>query len=114
MGMFETLKRKRDEILEKIGSIETFRRGTINEQYLKVSRKNGEPVLKGPYYILSKSVKGKTVSERIKPKDLENVKSDVASYSEFINLTTEFVEITEQITNTVRTSKSTDEEPKKN
>ena len=41
-------------------------------------------------YVLSKSLGGKTKSQRIKNKDLETVKTDVREYNRFIKLTDEF------------------------
>lgn len=104
MDSYKKLIEKRDGIFEKIGSIKTMKRGTINEQYLKVPQKNSSPALRGPYYVFSKSSGGKTTSKRIKKEDLENVKNDIAQYHKFVKLTEEFVEVTEKITDIIRTS----------
>ncbi len=92
-----------------------MKRGTINEQFLKVPQKNSPPVLRGPYYVLSKSSGGKTISKRIKKEDLETVKKDIEKYNTFVQLTEEFVVVTEKITEIVRSSdEKKDEMLKKN
>jgi hypothetical protein len=113
MKILEILMKKRDDIFNEIRQIKTMRRGTINEQYLKVPQKDSEPILRGPYYVLSKSVDGKTKSQRIKSKDLESTKKDVDAYNKFIKLTDEIVEITEQITDITRSSETEDKLKKK-
>ena len=104
MDNYKKLIEKRNGIFEKIGLIKTMKRGTINEQYLNVPQKNSLPALRGPYYVFSKSSGGKTISKRIKKKDLENVKNDIEEYHKFVKLTEEFVQVTEKITEIVRTS----------
>ncbi len=108
MHILEELIRRREEILEEISSIERLKRGTVNEQYLKVPRKNGDVVLKGPYYVLSKNINGKTKSQRIKRDKLETIKKDVAAYHEYTDLSNELVRVTEEITDIVRASEDID------
>jgi len=66
MIKFEDLEKRREEIIMKIKEIRTMRRGTINEQYLKVPRKEKEPSIRGSYYILSRNEGGKTIGFRLK------------------------------------------------
>jgi hypothetical protein len=53
MSLLQNLEKRREKILEQIKNIRFMRRGTINEQYLKVPQKGKEPLLRGPYYVLS-------------------------------------------------------------
>ena len=114
MNKIKKLKERREKIIEKISSIKRIKRGTINEQFLKVPRKNGEPVLKGPYYVLSKSVNGKTKSQRIKLDDVEKMRKDIDAYHEYLALSNEFVEVTEEITDILRVSETETEKKTKN
>ncbi|EKD55877.1 MAG: hypothetical protein ACD_59C00013G0008 [uncultured bacterium] len=98
----ESLLARRKRIISEIDKINTMKRGTLNEQYLKVAHKNSEPVLKGPYYVFSRSVNGKTTGRRVKIKDVQILKEDIAAHKAFVKLMDEFVEITEQITDIVR------------
>jgi len=93
---------RRERILEQIRNIRFMRRGTINEQYLRVPQKNRESLLRGPYYVLSWNEGGRTHSLRIKPGDLEQAEQDVEAYKSFQALAKEFAEVTEAMTREVR------------
>ena len=115
MIKFEDLEKRREEIIMKIKEIRTMRRGTINEQYLKVPRKEKEPSIRGSYYILSRNEGGKTIGFRLKnQEELELAKKDVEAYKEFSKLTKEYVTVTENITDILRSDKKTDSDSKKN
>ena len=114
MMNLEDLVRVREEIIEKIKEIRTMRRGTINEQYLKVPRKGKEPSIKGPYYVLSRNEGGKTVGFRLNSQEeLELATKDVEAYKEFNKLTKEFVSVTEFITDIIRSGEKTDSKKNK-
>ncbi len=64
MGTFHQLEQRGDVILEQMRSIRCMRRGTINKQFVKVRHKGKDkPVFRGPYYVLSRTEGGKTVSQ---------------------------------------------------
>jgi len=66
MDTVRQLEQRRERILEQLRQIRSMRRGTINEQYLKVPHKGqAQPVLRGPYYVLSRYLSGKTVSPKL-------------------------------------------------
>lgn len=98
MFSIQDLKNRKLKILDQIGNIQYMRRGTINEQFLKVPQKGAEPAVRGPYYVLSWNEDGRTRSVRIKPSELEQIRQDVEAYKHFQALTKEFIEITETIT----------------
>lgn len=91
------LRRQREEVLQKIQSIDRLRRGTLSEQFFKTKRK-GKTVRQGPYYVLQCFLKGCKCSERIPAGHAEQVRSDVANYRLFQELAEQFVSITERIT----------------
>jgi hypothetical protein len=98
MSSIPELENRREEIIKQMRQIRYMRRGTINEQYLKVPQKGAEPELRGPYYVLSWNEDGKTRSLRLKPAELDQTRHDVESYKNFQTLTREFIEVTETIT----------------
>jgi len=74
-----------------------------------------EPSIRGPYYILSRNEGGKTIGFRLKnQEELELAKKDVEAYKEFNKLTKEYVTVTENITDILRSDKKTDSDSKKN
>ncbi len=91
------LQRQREEVLQKIQSIDRLRRGTLSEQFFETERQ-GKTVRQGPYYVLQCFLKGCKCSERIPADHAEQVRSDVASYRLFQELAEQFVNITDQIT----------------
>ena len=101
MPSIQELESKRDAVLKEIKSIRSMKRGSINAQYLKVRRRRiKEPVVLGPYYVLSRhdSKTGKTVSRRLTSKeDVERARTDIEAYQRFVALCREFQELTETL-----------------
>lgn len=99
MKTSETLEARREKIIREMLSIRSMRKGTINEQYLKVrlvGRK--EAVERGPYYVLSRREGNKTVSQRLTTAEkLEQARRDVAEHQKFVALCKEYQEVTEKL-----------------
>jgi len=92
------LENQREAVLQQMRSIRSMKRGTINEQYLKVPQKGSKPAMRGPYYVLSRREGNKTVSERLStPAQIEEAKSDVAAHKKFTELCKEFEVLTERM-----------------
>jgi hypothetical protein len=109
MMSIENLEKRREELLSQIEEIRTMKRGTINEQYLKVPRKGKEPSVRGPYYVLSRNEGGKTVGFRIKNDEkLKLLQKDIENYKKFNDLSKEFVSVMEAITDIKRSENITD------
>ena len=89
-----------------------MRRVTINEQYLKVPRKDKEPSLRGPYHVLTRKENGKTISTRVRSNELEEIKKETEAYKKFNQLSNEFIVITEELTDEKKILR--DEDTKKN
>ena len=97
MSLLQKLEQQRLNILDQIGKIRYMRRGTINEQYLKVPQKEKEALLRGPYYVLSRNEDGRTKSSRVNKTELEQVRQDIEAYKEFQKLSKEYVDVTEAL-----------------
>jgi hypothetical protein len=97
MTDLEQLTGRRNEILDEMNGIEIMRKGVLNAQYQKVAHKNGEIVVNGPYYVLTKkSLGGKTVSQSIPAKDAPRFQMEVDNYKRFRQLSDEYVDICEK------------------
>lgn len=92
------IETRREAVLQQMRSIRSMKRGTINEQYLKVPQKGSEPALRGPYHVLSRREGNKTVSERLTaPEQLAQAKQDIAAHRKFMELCKEFEILTERM-----------------
>jgi hypothetical protein len=98
MDTRQGLLARRQHVVEQMMGLGSMKRGTLNEQYLRVPQKGQtEPALRGPYYVLSRKEGGKTVSQRIAPERVARVREDLARYGHFVALSREFVDLSEQL-----------------
>ena len=99
MESFDDIEQKRLAVVKEMLDIKSMKRGTINEQFLKVKQKgHSQPVLNGPYYVFSRREGSRTVSERLTTKtQLEQARRDIAAYKTFQALCKEFEVLTEQL-----------------
>ncbi len=108
------LETRRNQLVEELLNIRSLVRGSLSEQFLKVPRKGTEEyVERGPYYVLSRSKEGKTDSERVKKKDVDRVKQDIANYRRFESVCEELAKLTEKLGELEREAAVEDAEVKK-
>lgn len=115
MKTIDAIETKRDAVLEQMRHIRSVRQGTINEQYLKVRHKGKkQPVLRGPYYVITRKEGKKTVSERLTdPAELERARLDVEAHKHFVSLCKQFERLTEQLGELERAAGGLDVEKKR-
>ena len=96
--MTQELEAKREALVHQMLAIRCMRRGALSEQYVARTRK-GKPTgeYRGPYYVLSRRQGGRTVSQRIDPGEVEQVREDLDHYEAFMQLCDEFAEVTQQL-----------------
>lgn len=98
MKELSQLAARRQEIVIEIDSIKSMKKGTLNTKYNKVINKNGDEILNGPYYVLTKKgIGNKTVSETITAADASRVQEEVDNYKRFRQLTDEYMDICEEL-----------------
>ena len=92
------IKVRRDEILSEINSIREMIRGKISLQSLKRQAADGSIKERGPYAIFQRWLDGSNHSQRIPSKALPAMTRAVEGYQRFVQLTDEFVSLTEILT----------------
>lgn len=99
MKSIEEVEARRQAILQELRLIRSLKRGTLNEQFLKVHLQGSkEPVWRGPYYVFSRREGQKTVSQRLtSTTQLEQARKDVAEYKRFAALCKELEQWTEKL-----------------
>lgn len=97
MDHTDMLEAKRREILEEMTAVTRMRRGTVNEQYFEVRQKDGSAVRHGPYYLYSRTEKGKSFSRRIDPHEVERYKVETENCKRFKELSNRCVMICEEL-----------------
>lgn len=98
MEKIRRLEERREQLIEEIREIRTMRKGSVTEQYLKVEKKGQkEPVIRGPYFLYTRKIKGKTVGQRLKKAEVERYRLEVEAYHRFQRLCDEYAQITEKL-----------------
>ena len=103
---------RRDEILKEMAEIDRMQRGRLSEQFFKVN-KDGQEIIRGPYYVLQRWSGGKNVGERVPASDVDSVQSAIDGHKRFEKLTQEFAEVTERLTREARQGQEIKKKPTK-
>lgn len=113
-SMISEIEQRRKLVLAQMSALRSMRAAALSEQMLPVPHKgHKEPVMRGPYYVLSRRVDGKTRSQRVPAEDVEQVKKEVANHKKFLALCREFEELTERLGALEREATASDEAEKK-
>jgi len=115
METLQQLEAQRNAILEEMRTIRSMRRGTINEQFFKTRLKGRKGMVnQGPYYLLSRWERDKTVSRRLRSgAELEQAQKDVAEYKRFLGLCQEFERLTARLGELERGEQGLEQEKKR-
>ncbi len=114
MNSIRAIERRRETVLKEMGALRSLRVASLSEQMLPVKHKGKkDPVMRGPYFVLSRRQEGRTCSRRVRTDELEQVKKDVANHRRFVALCEEFEELTERLGELERAQQADMEELKK-
>lgn len=97
MGHKDSLEAKRQEILEQMSAITRMRRGTVNEQYFEVGQKDGSALRRGPYFLYSRTEKGKSFSQRVTLEEVDRYREETDNCRRFKELSGRCVMICEEL-----------------
>jgi hypothetical protein len=98
MATLQQLADRRKEILAELASLDQIRRGSLVQQYLTVTLRDGSKVKRGPYVLYSFKEGGKTVSKRLTDKQhIPLYKRQIENFRQFQRLTAELLSIGERL-----------------
>jgi hypothetical protein len=97
MNHRDSLEAKRQEILQEMSGINRMRRGTVNEQYFEVRQKDGSIVRRGPYFLYSRTEKGKSFSQRVTMEEVARYQEETENCRRFKELSHRCVAICEEL-----------------
>lgn len=92
-----TLEAERQGIMEQMAAIRRMRRGTVNQQYFEVQQKDGSVGRHGPYFLYSRTEKGKSFSRRISREEVERYEAETVNCRRFKELSNRCVMICEEL-----------------
>lgn len=90
-------EKERLGILQEMGSITRMRRGSVNLQTLTSRRRDGSTVTHGPYYLYSRTVKGRSYSQRLTEEDVEQYQEETENRRRFKELVQRYILVCEQL-----------------
>jgi hypothetical protein len=97
MQTSEQIRARRKVVLAELASLEEIRRGSVTEQFVEATKKDGSKVRRGPYPLYTFKEKGKTVSRRLKRgQEVENYRQQIDAFRRFQELMAELLRMGEQ------------------
>lgn len=98
MNSVEKLTQRKAEILKEIARLGPMRRGSVTEQFLTSTRRDGSKRKRGPYTVYSFKPGHKTRSRRLRgDKQRTAYRQQIEAFRRFERLAAELVEISQQL-----------------
>ena len=100
MTSMNKLEIQRQRILEELADLGEMRRGSISEQFVETTGRDGAKKRRGPYFVYTYKEKGKTISRRLtNPEQVALCQKQIQAFRRFQELTAELLQIGEQASN---------------
>ena len=100
MTSMETLERQRRRLLKELAGLGEMRRGSISEQFVESTGRDGAKKRRGPYFVYTYKEKGKTISRRLtSPEQVSLCQKQIQAFRRFQELTAELLQVGEQASN---------------
>jgi hypothetical protein len=107
---YSALQQQRSSLLDQMAALDRMERGRLSEQFLK-GQKDGQPVLRGPYYVLQRRWGEQILKERVPRDRLVLVQADIQRHEQFQKLADRYAEVTEQMTRLLDTQPELKKKP---
>lgn len=100
MTRMDKLESQRKRILGELADLGEMRRGSVSEQFVESTGRDGVKKRRGPYFVYTYKDKGKTVSRRLtSPEQVALCQRQIEAFRRFQELTAELLQIGEQASN---------------
>lgn len=97
MAGMEKLETQRQRVLKELAELGDMRRGSITEQFVESTGRDGVKKRRGPYFVHTYKEKGKTISRRLTdPGQVALRQKQIEAFRRFQELTAELLRIGEQ------------------
>ena len=98
MSEIERLRKRREEVLRELSSLEQVRRGSVMEQYVETVSRDGVKGVRGPYFLYTFKKKNKTVSRRVpRGEQAAMYREQIQAFRRFQKLVAEMTAVGERI-----------------
>jgi hypothetical protein len=94
---YSSWQQQRSSLLDQMAALDRMERGRLSEQFLK-GQKDGQPVLRGPYFVLQRRWGEQILKERVPRGRLPLVQADIQRHEQFQKLADRYAEVTEKMT----------------
>lgn len=92
------LDARKHQLLAELAALGPMRKGTLNEQYVQTTRKDGTPSRRGPYTLYTFKERGQTVSRRLSDRaQIACYRQQIAAFRRFQELTAELAQVGQQL-----------------
>ena len=87
MNEIKRLEARREAILREVDGLRWMRRGSVTASHVAVQVKGkAEPQLRGPYWLYTRKVKGKSVGRRLSRAEADRYREEVSCFHRFQGL----------------------------
>ena|SRR5208283_1703012 len=92
------LVQRKNELLTQLAALGPMRKGTLIDQYVEATLKDGSPSRRGPYTVYSFKEHGQTVSRRLGNREqIACYRQQIARFRRFQELTAELGQVGQQL-----------------
>jgi hypothetical protein len=92
------LQQQRQQVLTQLQQLPPLRRGSVSQQYVEATRKDGTKVKRGPYFIYSYKDQQRTVSRYLRdPSQIQQYREQIQAFRQFQLLTKQLLVLGEKL-----------------
>jgi hypothetical protein len=92
------LIQRKDQLHAQLALLGAMRKGTLSEQFVQTTRKDGTPSRRGPYTVYTFKQHGQTISRRLSDRtQIACFRQQIATFRRFQELTAELAQVGQQL-----------------